>query len=122
MYNIYILISLVSRVTRFIYLYMILHSNGRMPMLKTLKGKDHRYSVVHLQTGYVRGGMTGSKGHKLLILLTRLILALVKVFSRARRETSPINLGGNLSPKVLLVRFSAQEFLIFQSAKHLEKY
>ena len=46
--------------------------------------------------GYAKsGGTTGSKGHQ-LILLARLILALVKVFSRASHdlETSPIDLGG----------------------------
>ena len=35
----------------YIYLYVILHSNGRIRILKQLKGKDGRYSVIHLRTG-----------------------------------------------------------------------
>ena len=31
-----------------IYLYVILHSNGRMHILKILKGKDRRYSAVQV--------------------------------------------------------------------------
>ena len=53
--------------------------------------------------GRTRGGTTGSKGHK-LVLFARLILAFVKVFSRARRdfETSPIDLGGTSLTKMAL--------------------
>ena len=67
-----------------------------------------------------RGGTTGSKGHK-LILLARLILGLVKVISRDTRDflkLAPSIQGGCPSSKVLLHKFSAQEFLTFQSAKH----